>query len=282
MRRVLPAKAARNSRDAGPTSAGAARIVRAADLGVVDAQLGPLQLGLRQRLERAELPPAGRVALLHQAQRARERDRVQPLFGREVGVARRQRQAVRLAHDRTADHLGGEIEIARHAADDGELLEVLLAEEGQLRARQGEELGDHRAHAAEMAGAARAAERLGERARLDPGLEAGRIELLGRARGEDEARAGLLALLEIAVEVARVAGEILAGPELGRVDEDGDRHRGRALRGELDQRLVPAVEEPHRRHQPEHAVAPGLGAEIPELARALDQRDAHRRGSGIE
>ena len=59
--------------------------------------------------------------------------------------------AVGLAHDRHADDLDAEVEIAHHAADDGELLEVLLAEHGDVRLDGVEQLGDHRGDAAEVA-----------------------------------------------------------------------------------------------------------------------------------
>ncbi|OLE31193.1 MAG: hypothetical protein AUG43_00805 [Actinobacteria bacterium 13_1_20CM_3_68_10] len=54
---------------------------------------------------------------------------------------------------------------------------------------------------------------------LDPGLEAGRIELARLGREED-VDAGLLGDLGIAFFVARVPGEILVRAELRRVDEE--------------------------------------------------------------
>lgn len=48
--------------------------------------------------------------------------------------------------------LDAQIEVASHAPHDGQLLEVLLTEHGDVRTSRGEELGDHRCDTVEMAG----------------------------------------------------------------------------------------------------------------------------------
>jgi hypothetical protein len=48
--------------------------------------------------------------------------------------------------------LDAQIEVAGHAPHDGQLLEVLLTEHGDVRTGRGQELGDHRGDTVEMAG----------------------------------------------------------------------------------------------------------------------------------
>ena len=109
------------------------------------------------------------------ARREGARRRVEPARrGRAPAPARRSR-GTRCASSsrapsgsrtvRSADDLDGQEQIARHAADDEELLVVLLAEDRDARADDGEELGDDRRDALEVARARAPAERLGERAR---------------------------------------------------------------------------------------------------------------------
>ena len=125
------------------------------------------------------------------------------LFGREIDVARGEREPVCLAHDRRADNLHRNIEIAHQLLDDQKLLVVLLAEHGDVGSALHEELGDDRGDAVEMIGPRRAAQALRQIADLDKGLEAFRIHL-GGFRRENEIDAGVAELLEIAGFVARV------------------------------------------------------------------------------
>src|SRR5690606_29742266 len=85
---------------------------------------------------------------------------------------------------------------------------------------------------------------------LDPGLKAGRIELLGRG-GEDERDADGLALRHVALLVARVARQILVRTELGRVDEDARRADVGAAQPLAHEREVAFVEVAHGGNQGE-------------------------------
>ena len=107
--------------------------------------------------------------------------------------------------------------------DDGHLLGVLLAEVGAIRADDGEELeADGRHCRGSGPGRDAALEALRQLLDLDPGLEALRVHLLG-GRGEDEVDAGLHRRApRRRSSVARVASQILACAELGRVDEEAD------------------------------------------------------------
>ena len=89
---------------------------------------------------------------------------------------------------------------------------------------------------------------------LDPGLEAGRVDLLG-LRDVEHVHAGVLGELGVAGLVARVAGQVLAFRELGRVDEQAGDHELVLLARGPEEREVALVEGAHRRHQPELAMA---------------------------
>ena len=103
------------------------------------------------------------------------------LVGREVDVAAGHREAVGLADDGHGHDLDAEFLVLDHAADDAELLGVLLAEVGAVGADDAEEAGDDGGDAAEVAGAGRAFEAFGEGAcHLDPVVEAGRVHFVGR------------------------------------------------------------------------------------------------------
>jgi hypothetical protein len=112
-----------------------------------------------------------------------------------------------------------EVEVAHEAADDHELLGVLLAEEGHVGPDHVEELGDDRGHAGEVPGAADGAlHRLADAGDGDRRGEAGRVDDLGR-RGEQDVGAGLGGQLGVAGLVARVGVEVGGLVELRGVDE---------------------------------------------------------------
>ena len=93
---------------------------------------------------------AGRPAVARGQQRAVDDRRRSAFLGREVDVARRERQAVRLPYGRAGDDLGRQRQVAGHLPDDHDLLRVLLAEVGVLGADQREEDGDDGRHAIEV------------------------------------------------------------------------------------------------------------------------------------
>ena len=117
--------------------------------------------------------------------RAGERGRSRARPRTAAFVSRRERQAVRIADGRHRADLDLEIEIADEPPDHGDLLRVLLPEVGALRADDVEELQANRRDAAEVAGAVVALEPARDPLHVDPGLEAGRVDLLRRGREED-------------------------------------------------------------------------------------------------
>mmetsp|Transcript_13476 Transcript_13476/g.45630 ORF Transcript_13476/g.45630 Transcript_13476/m.45630 type:complete len:206 (-) Transcript_13476:339-956(-) len=89
-----------------------------------------------------------------------QRERRASLLWSQVAVPRAHREAVGLPHRGHAAHVDAHVELGDHAADDRELLPVLLAKVGNIRPAQVEELHHHRADAGEEVRAAAAAQSL--------------------------------------------------------------------------------------------------------------------------
>jgi hypothetical protein len=155
--------------------------------------------------------------------------------GDKKDVARRHRQAIAFAHGARADYLDAEVEIARHPRHHPQLLEILLAEDGEIGPDLREQFADHGGDAAEeMRPEAilqtRDSRPFGEDLRgeavrvhgLDPGIP-DQIDILGGKPGD------------IGLPGARVGTEILRWRELGGVDEDRDDHLLGAAFGQPNQ-----------------------------------------------
>jgi hypothetical protein len=158
--------------------------------------------------------------------------------------------AVRFAHNWAHHHLQGEIQVKRHAANDGSLLGIFLPEVGLLRLHGVEELGDHGSHAAKVSGAHGTFQRSGQMFHLHPGLEAGRVHDLSGGQPH-QVGASLLQQRQVAVNVARISSQIFVGAKLGGVNEDADCHAGAFLPGTLHQREMAGVQIAHGGHQAE-------------------------------
>lgn len=143
---------------------------------------------------------------------------------------------------------------------DGELLGVLAAEHGDIGLHRGEQLGDDRRNTTEVARSMRTLERPGEVPRLDRGVEPLGVHRGGR-RGVHRVDTHGGAPLDICLEGARIAGEILGAVELQRVDEDRHHHCVGMLVGHANQLEMALVERPHRRDEghrrPGEAALPG-------------------------
>ena len=144
------------------------------------------------------------------------------LLGREIGVARGEREAVGIADGGRADDLERKIEVAHHLPDDAELLIVLLAEHGDV----GRDLHEQLAHTV-----ATPPKEVRTRVALKARRGALRDDARGKAVRVHRPRSGIQAayadrrrreLGEVARLVAWVALEVLVRGELGRVDEDRD------------------------------------------------------------
>ena len=142
--------------------------------------------------------------------------------GVEVDVARAHGESVGFAHDRARFDAHVEVEVAHEAADDGDLMRILLPEIGGVRAHDAEQFRDDGRDAVEVVrSAGRAVEHLGDAGNVDAGSEAVGIDL-GCFRGEEDVDARLFCARGVVLLIARVAAEVFVRAELGRVDEERD------------------------------------------------------------
>jgi len=142
------------------------------------------------------------------------------LGGREIAVARAHGEAIGLADDGADGDVYGEVEVADHVAEDGDLSSVLLAEVGAVGRDDVEEAGDDGGDSAKVARARGAVEAESDVSRVDEGGVSGRVDIGGGGREEEMDACGFQ-LAAVFVEGARVGFVVFAGRELGGVDEDG-------------------------------------------------------------
>ena len=189
------------------------------------------------------------------AERARQHAGGAALLVREIGVARREGEAVRVPLRRHPDDLDREAEFPRHLPDDEELLVILLAEYGHVRLHLLEQARHHRRHAVEMAGPRGAIQHAAELARAHRYLGPIRVHG-GRVGSPQQGAARLVEHLRVARLAPRIGGKILIGSELGGIDEDrGDDVRRAPLRLG-DEGHVAGVKGAHRRDE-RHRAAVG-------------------------
>ncbi|KEO91079.1 hypothetical protein EH32_01770 [Erythrobacter litoralis] len=181
------------------------------------------------------------------------------LVGREIAIAARQREPVRLAHRGHAedgiDMRAGEIEIARHGADDGELLEILLPEKRPVGLDLVEELGDHRRDPVEMSGSGGTAQPLAHPLYRYAGRETGGIHRLD-ARRPEQRDPFCLEHRRILGKLAGIGVEVLVRAELGGIDEDRGDDMVAMFARPADQREMPFVQRTHGRHQAHRSAVP--------------------------
>ena len=113
----------------------------------------------------------------------------------------------------TATISTGRFRSATTRLDHRHLLRVLAAEVRAVRLDDAEQLGAHRRHAHGSGRARRSLQHGRQRAGVDPGVEAGRVELVGRRR-EEQVDADGLGAVGVRRLVARIAGQVFRGAEL--------------------------------------------------------------------
>ena len=117
----------------------------------------------------------------------------------------------------------GHVEVAHHTLDDGQLLPVLLAKIRHMGGREQKELEHHGAYALKMRGAAHAAQPPRHIRHVDPGAVIRRIHGFGR-RVEKRVHAQALGGGGVALQVARVGGQVFARAELRGVHKKAHHH----------------------------------------------------------
>ena len=147
------------------------------------------------------------------------------LFGRQVAVARALGEAVFVPGGRDADNLHRYAQVPDHFADDGQLLEILLAEYREVRLHDVEQFRHHGGHTVEVAGSTAAAE--GVRQVGHPHLGLG-----GHALGVNFRDFGCVQHLHALAEKlflvrrhgAGIGIEVFVGAELQGIHENTDHH----------------------------------------------------------
>ncbi len=224
----------------------------AAHIGIIDPVEPCGQYHAAQYHQRAALVLAGEYAADRHPHRAVQPGGAGAIVGRQIPVAAAERHAIGLAHRGHADHAidmrTQEVEIARHAADDRQLLPVFFAKQRQIGPNLVEQFQHHRRHAIEMAGAAHSAQHA-----VQPGHGNFRGKTLrihfAHGRRPQQIDAGFAQQRAVLHQLARIGVEILVRAELQRIDEDRHRHAiGHATRL-AHQHEVPVVQRAHRRHQ---------------------------------
>ncbi len=197
-----------------------------------------------------------------------------PLGRAQIGVARGKGQTVGLAHRRHALDAHGNIEIAGDAADDLELLVILLAEAGDVRPGLDQELGNDGGDAGEMAGPEGATKPLRDRPGIDRDGEAGRVHLC-QGRRIEEIAPGRSKLCRIVGLAARIAREILGRPELRGIDEEAGDDSGAKLARPRDEGEMPGMKRAHGRNEGHGCPCAVPGRDLaPQRRHATNHREA--------
>ena len=155
-----------------------------------------------------------------------------------------QGQAVEFTDDGTDYDFSGEAEVGDHAAEDGDLGGVFLAEVGAVGLGGDEELGDYGGYSAKVGGSGPAVEAVAEAFDFNKCGRAGGVAVFD-CGGEDDVGAFGFSKDAVGIEGAGVAGEIFVGGELGRVDEDADGDLGAFCGGGADEGCMAGVKRAH-------------------------------------
>ena len=249
---------------------GPAKVPGPAHFHVVGIEPRGLQRFGRLRLEGAIIALSPAQGIPDAPQLAVQLRRGAALVRAQVAVAGTHGQPVPLPLDRAADHLDGKLKVADHAAQQHQLLKVLLPQHHDVGRDDAEQPQDHRRHAIEMPRTARGAQfaaQLGHR-HLDRRLDTVRVDVLV-VRRKNQVHQPLPGQQRLVVrQGARIGVEILAGPELRGIDEDAADDPVGMLARDIHQAQVPPVQIPHGGNQ-----GHGLVGQPP----ATDQL-AHRLG----
>lgn len=178
---------------------------------------------------------------------------LETLFGGEIDISRTQGEAVAFSYRRGTHDAQGKIEVAHHAPDYRELLEILLPEDSDIGLGQMEELRYDGADSVKMARSTCPTEPSGKSVFRDHHGALGRIHL--RCRGDkDRIHPVATALLEILCKRSRIGLKIFRRPELRGIDEDRchdipSPERMGFSPSPVEETRVAAMECPHRGHE---------------------------------
>ncbi len=152
------------------------------------------------------------------------------------------------------DDIDAQIEVRSEPAHDGELLVVLLAEQGHVRASCSQQLGDHGGDAVEVPRPCSALHRVGQARDPHRGCEPVRIHRRG-GRDEDGVDSFGIAGEQVVVEWPWIVIEVATFAELERIHEDRHDDGVGEFSGGSNQLEVTAMQRSHRRDQRNRSAA---------------------------
>jgi hypothetical protein len=264
IRRVPPSSTAANTREGG---CGNLSGHRGEGLGFADFEILDGKTRFLQCSRAASEPPrnGGRIVGERNgnlSQDPRETRREAALLGRQIGVARRQSEAVRLADRRYADNSHRDIEVAYQPLHDHQLLVILFAEIRGVRESLDQQLGYDRRNTVEVTGTVPAAQAFREAGDAHGRRKTGRVHLIDR-RHEDEINPRRSQHLKVGRLAPRVGTEILTRRELLRIDKY---RRNDAIAFSVScpyQHHMTFMQCAHRRHQPDSLLRLAPEGDVP-------------------
>ena len=179
-----------------------------------------------------------------------------PFFFTQARIAGAHGKPVGLADDRAGHDLQVEEKCPGHVPHQLQLLPVLFAKIGPVRANDAEQLHHHGQHAVEMSLAVGAFEFAAQFSLADTEAVIVCVQVLvgGYQR---QLCAGGLRFLQVRLKRARVVGQVVRVVVLGGVHVDGHHHRVVLGNRALDQADMAAVQGAHGGHEPDGAARTG-------------------------
>src|SRR5205809_2430491 len=167
-----------------------------------------------------------------------------PLGGIQVLIPRADRQTVGLANRWYRGNFDGNIQVRHHAPDDCQLLHILFAEIGAVRADDVEQLQNNCCHSAEMSRPEFAAEMFAYPRNLRGGQLRDRVHFVRRWI-ENDVRTLLPANLQVLFQCSWISGVVLVWTELKRIDKNADDDDAAFPAGGSNQRFMTRMERSH-------------------------------------
>jgi len=175
------------------------------------------------------------------------------VFWSKVAISGRKGEPVGFADGRVANNFDGHIEVADHAINEGELLEVFFAKNGTVGLEDVEQFQDDGENTLEMPGAGGSAEVFGEAGFCDENGAIREIEFVGIG-DEGEIDAFGFAGSEVIFKILGVVKEVPGAVELDWIHENRDRDRAPMadfFTRRMEQGEVSLVERSHCRDEDE-------------------------------
>jgi hypothetical protein len=241
---------------------------------VIGPEAGALKRLHASTLDAGKFCVPGGETLRRRLQRGVDRRRQRPLRRRQVLIAGAHREPVGIAYRGRADDFHRHAQVRDHAADDGQLLKVLLAEHRDVRLHDVEQLRHHGADALEKPRAKFALQDARQSRHLDARGALGAVGIdLAHFGAEHEVAAGSGQHAGVLERRARIVREVLVRPELHRIHENAGDEALAVAACRIDETHVSGVQVAHGRDEGHPQALPAPGPHV--LANRAD------RGYGV-